>query len=208
MLKRKIFQILLAFAGIIFFLAFPRNILASEGTAEVVSTTPDKTYRCFVASLRMQNLEYKILFSCRDLIYPADENIFNYVLWAQPIDGDRPIRLGTLGLGKGELGTKTSFTSLFVTIEESPNPRNPSDRVVMRGNVKPVEILREEKFQTPTPSLEEIRKTEEEATKAKTPEKLSTRQKLSLALRRAGVAALLASVAIIGLIFVITRSRS
>src|SRR3989344_3310400 len=91
---------------------------ASEGTVELRSTTVEP-YRCWAASVRMQNQEYRIPFTCKYLIYPADENIFNYVVWATPKEGGNPIKLGTLGLGKGEFKTKKSFTGLFVTTETS-----------------------------------------------------------------------------------------
>ena len=95
----------LTIAGL-FFLA--EKVRASEGTVELRSTTVEP-YRCWAASVRMQNQEYRIPFTCKYLIYPADENIFNYVVWATPKEGGNPIKLGTLGLGKGEFKTKKSF---------------------------------------------------------------------------------------------------
>ena len=178
---------------------------ASEGTVELRSTTGEP-YRCWAASVRMQNQEYRIPFTCKYLIYPADENIFNYVVWATPKEGGNSVKLGTLGLGKGEFKTKKTFTGLFVTTEASKETKTPQGQTVMKGEVTDVEFLEEAATPTPTPGEEEEVVPEEE--KVETPEQtLSTRQKLLLALRRAGIAALIALVAIIGLIFVVTRSR-
>ena len=76
----------------------------------------------------------------------------------------------------------------------------------MKGEIKEVEFLEEAATPTPTPAEEEEAVSEEEKVEAPV-QALSTRQKLLLALRRAGIAALVALVAIIGLIFVVTRSR-
>lgn len=184
-----------------------RNAIASEGTIELRSTGSE-SYRCFVASIRMKDLEYRIPFSCRNLIYPADENIFNYILWATPIEGGNPVKLGALALGKGEFKTKTTFSSLFVTIERSSETKTPTGRVVMRGEVKPIKFLEEVETPTPTPSKKEAEEiTPGEEVMEEPQQELSTRQKFLLALRRAGIAALFALVALIGLIFVITRAR-
>ncbi|KKQ52269.1 hypothetical protein A2865_02355 [Candidatus Woesebacteria bacterium RIFCSPHIGHO2_01_FULL_39_17] len=192
----------LTIAGL-FFLA--EKVRASEGTVELRSTTVEP-YRCWAASVRMQNQEYRIPFTCKYLIYPADENIFNYVVWATPKEGGNPIKLGTLGLGKGEFKTKKSFTGLFVTTEMSKETKTPQGQTVMKGEIKEVEFLEEAATPTPTPAEEEEAVSEEEKVEAPV-QALSTRQKLLLALRRAGIAALVALVAIIGLIFVVTRSR-
>ncbi len=184
---------------------FAKITSASEGTIELRSTTQEK-YKCFAASLRMQNLEFEIPFSCRNLIYPVDDTIFNYVVWAQPLEaGKDPIRLGTLGLGKGKFKTKTPFSALFVTVEARGDTKTPSGKVVMRGTVKPIEFLEkeEEEIPTPSPTLSPERpQPQEEA-----PKVLSTREKLVLAIKRAGLAALLALAGLIGLVFVITRSK-
>jgi hypothetical protein len=183
---------------------------ASEGTVEL-SSTSSEPYRCFVVSIRMKSLEYKIPFSCRNLIYPADENIFNYIMWATPEEGGNPVKLGALALGKGEFKTKTTFSDLFVTIERSAGTKTPTGRVVMRGDLLPIEFLEEVTTPTPTPeeeAEEEISPGDEGGEELEEPqEELTTRQKFVLALRRAGIAALFALIALIGLIFVITRSR-
>ncbi len=196
------FLVILFFASfLIVFLNSKREIKASEGTIELRSTT-EQDYRCFAASLRMQDLEFRIPYSCRNLIYPIDDSIFNYVVWAQPLEGGTgPVRLGTLGLGKGEFKTKTAFSGLFVTVEASANPRTPSGKIVMRGSVTPIKFLEEEKL---SPSPTQPQEIEEKPTATIQP--LSTREKFITAVRRAGLAAILALAGLIGLIFVITRS--
>jgi hypothetical protein len=89
----------------------------------------------------MQDLNYRVLVSCRDIIYPGGADIFNYVTWANPASGKAPIRLGEIGLGKVEFKVKEPFNTLFVTKERTENPKTPSGNVVMRGNVEVVSFL-------------------------------------------------------------------
>lgn len=190
------------------FLLFAVKINASEGTVELVSQTNEPT-KCYASSLRMQNQEYRILFSCRYLIYPVDETIFNYVMWATPKSGGNPIKLGALGLGKGEFKTKTPFTSLFVTTESKKDTKTPTGETVMRGNLEVIEFLGSEVTPTPTPSpeSEDGEQAEEKDQVEDVQKELTTREKLVLALKRAGIAALFALVALVGIIFVVSRSR-
>jgi hypothetical protein len=188
----------------LFFFIF-KNVKATEGTIELTSQT-NEPYKCYAASLRMQNLEYRILFSCRYLIYPVDETIFNYVMWATPRDGGNPLRLGALGLGKGEFKTKTPFSSLFVTTESKRDTKTPTGTVVMRGSVRAIEFLEVETAPSPVPSPDSEEEGEEIA-EEEVKQELTTREKLVLALKRAGIAALFALVALVGIIFVVSKSR-
>lgn len=197
-------MVILIFSAL--FLLFTGKAYASEGLVELESQT-DEPSRCFAASLRMQSSEYRILFSCRYIIYPVDENIFNYVMWANPVDGGKTIKLGALGLGKGEFKTKTPFDSLFVTTESKKDTKIPTGNVVMSGDVESIEFLGSETTPTPTPdpdAADELTGDEEELEEV---QQLTTREKLVLALKRAGIAALFALVALIGIIFVVSRSR-
>ena len=205
-MKRMIVKILTPFFVFTAFLFMANRTFASQGTIELVSQTKVPT-KCYAASLRMQNLEYRVLFSCQYIIYPVDETIFNYVMWAQPKNGDKAIRLGALGLGKGEFKTKTPFTSLFVTTESKKTAKTPSGTVVLRGNVQPIKFLEEELTPTPTPTSEEEEESAKEAKDEEVTQEMSTKDKLLLALKRAGIAALFALVALIGVIYVISRSR-
>lgn len=173
---------------------------ASEGTIELSSTTGEN-YRCFANSVLMPDQKYTILMSCRDLIYPVDGGVYVYALWANPASGGNPVHLGPLDIGKKEFRSDVSFSSLFVTTE-NPGYRTPAGRVVMRGNVHPVDFL-------DNPSVV-ISQPAEESSVTPTPypnTNLSAKDRLLLGLRRAGIVALIALVALIGLIFVITRSR-
>jgi hypothetical protein len=199
---------LVIFFSVIAFFLMPNLTKANEGIIEIISTTDD-VYRCWASSVRMQNQEYRIPFTCRNLIYPADDNVFNYVMWATPQNGGDTIKLGALGLGRGVFSTKRPFTNIFVTTERTRDVKTPQGNVVMRGNVESIEpFFQEGPTATPTPTPEgeeggqEVGEGEEEQ-----PQELTTREKFLLALRRAGIAALIALVALIGLIFVVTRSR-
>lgn len=179
---------------------------ASEGTVELESQTNEPT-RCYAVSLRMQNLEYRILFSCRYLIYPVDENIFNYVMWATPASGGNAVKLGAVGLGKGEFKTKTAFSSLFVTTESKKDTKIPTGNTVMFGDVQSIMFLEEELTATPTLSPDDEEEAEIGEEQEEVKQEMSTRDKLLLAFKRAGIAALFALVALIGIIFVVSRSR-
>lgn len=196
--------------SVFLFLFLAESVFASEGEIFLRSTTGE-TYRCWASSIRMQDGQFRISFSCRNLVYPAGENIFSYVAWAQPTDGGNTIRLGVLGLGKGIFTTRRAFTSMFVTTEENRDARNPTGQTVMRGVAEPIAFLEEAPTPTPAPGeqpgAEEPEQMQQEMAEEEMPEELTTREKLFLALRRAGLAALFALVALIGLIFVVTRSR-
>lgn len=190
---------------------YPRTTFASEGTVELRSTGTEP-YRCYAVSIRMQDPEYRILFTCKFILYPADENVFHYVAWATPEGNGRDVRLGTIGVGRGEFKTKNKFTSIYVTTEVNKDTRNPSGRVVMKGNVEPIGFMEEVKYYEPTPTMSteenqdnsELSVTPTEDTQNTT---TSTKDKIFTAFKRAGVAAVVAMVALAGLIFVITRSR-
>ncbi|MFV1917187.1 MAG: hypothetical protein ACC618_01735 [Patescibacteria group bacterium] len=173
---------------------------ASEGTSELRSTT-GQSFRCFVSSLLMQDQNYNILVSCRDLLYPAGDNIFEYMLWINPKDGGKAVKLGPLNRGKAQFRTKEAFLTLFVTTELNANVRSPGGNTVMTGTLSPITFLDRPTTPTPTPEGEEGQKAEEE-------QKPSSGPKLGLAIKRAGAAILLALVAIGGLIFVLTRPRA
>lgn len=197
-MKYKIFiSFILAFLSLFFIY---KKAYASEGIFELRSTTKENI-RCFVASLMMQDFNFRILVSCRDLIYPAEPTIFNYILWATPKEGGNSIKLGELGKGRVDFKTNKAFTSLFVTTEQNINTKSPGGNVVMRGSLQPITFL--ERPTTPTPSLAGQKEVSEE-TQA---QKLSTKDRLITGLKRAGLVSLLALVAVIGLVFVITRGR-
>lgn len=117
------------------------SVRASEGTAEIKSTIENGP-NCYTASVLMENFEYKVTLSCRNVIYPPSEDQFAYMLWAVPIEGGRTIKLGALGVGKGIYKTKDAFSELFVTSEGNDKVRSPSANVVARGLVDQIEILK------------------------------------------------------------------
>ncbi|OGM12707.1 hypothetical protein A3A76_04300 [Candidatus Woesebacteria bacterium RIFCSPLOWO2_01_FULL_39_23] len=184
------------------FLISKGSAFASEGTFELRSTN-DNTYRCFAASLQMQNLVYKVTVSCRDILYPVDNTIFSYILWANPADASAPVKVGALGLGKAQFDVKPAFTSLFVTTEENPNTKAPAGNVVMKGSIKPITFLEKPGSPAPTSGGDEETTTPEETPTPKS----SAKDRLLLGLKRAGLASGLALIAILGLVFVLTRPR-
>jgi len=138
-MKKVMFSIGLSLFFLIV-LVMPKNALASEGTVELRNTIGDNA-RCWASSVLMPDQTFKLLVSCRDVIYPGGTDIFNYTVWSNPISGGNPERLGELGVGKVELKTKNAFTGLFVTREKESRPRSPEGTVVMRGNVRDITFL-------------------------------------------------------------------
>lgn len=196
----KIFKynlfVILFIAGLIL---SAKTTFASEGTVELRSTT-DKDYRCFAVSLLMTTANYTINVSCRDLIYPPQPDLFAYVMWATPLEGNTTVKLGELGFGKAKFETKVAFSNLFVTTEINRGTRRPEGEVVMRGNVESIAFL--DRPTTPTPTLS-VPEGEGEPAQ----EELTTGQKLALALRRAGLVIFLALAATVGLVFILTRPK-
>lgn len=193
------------FVLLVLFILSKNSVLASDGTIELRSTTGDPS-RCYAASLLMEDWHYTVIVSCRDLIYPGEYGLVNYVLWTQPTDGSSPANLGLLGYGKATFRTLKAFSSLFVTIEGQVGGK-PTGRIVMNGTVNPVTFLERPSPVTPTPTPE-LKGDGETSQEKQDAQPTSTKDKLFLALKRAGIAALIALVALIGLIFVVTRARS
>jgi len=207
-MKKIIIVTVSTILSFVFLFSVVNKVKASEGTFELESTTRD-SFRCFAASLLLENRKYKVIITCRNLIYPPNEELFSYMLWANSASDDKNIKLGSLGIGKATFDTNKSFNRLFVTIEKDKKVRNPSGEIVMTGNLQKLEFL--ENIQSPTPTDESIdgeEVDEETQEKQDEPEQpLSTREKLLTGLRRAGLIAFFALVALIGLIFVVSRSR-
>lgn len=196
----KKFLSAIIFIALLFFTV--KTSFASEGTFELRSTD-NNNYKCFAASLQQQNLVYKILVSCRNIVFPVNDTIYTYIMWANPKDGSAAVKLGSIGLGRAEFATAKAFTSLFVTAEQNPGVRTPTGPVVMKGSIIPVSFL-EKPQPTQTPAEEGGSATVE--TPTPTPSS-SVRDRLLTGLKRAGLASGLALIAILGLVFVLTRPR-
>lgn len=186
--------------------AYTNITKASEGSFEIYSTQ-GQDMRCYAASIQMLDRKYNILVSCRDIIYPAQGEVFSYVVWVNPTNDGKPIRLGTLGLGRAFFKSNKPFDRIFVTTEAKKNPRSPSGTVVMEGFLEPIPLL--ERPTTPTPEPEEGLEGEAE-TAGEQPDKekqSTTRGRVVTGLRRAGLIIFVVLVTMVGLIFVITRTR-
>lgn len=193
----RILIIYLSFTAAFFLTA--KTSYASEGVVELRSTTGDN-YRCYTVSLQMLDLNYHLSVSCRDLLYPAGDEVFTYMVWANPSGEGKPIKLGELGFGRAQYKTKEPFSSLFVTTERDKRTKTPTGPVVMRGSANRIAFLEGPQ----TPILEEAAEAPSTATPSPSP---SARERLLTGLRRAGMVALFALAAVIGLVFVLTRPK-
>jgi hypothetical protein len=190
------------------FLACVSPARASEGTIELRSMTKD-SYRCYATSVLMQDFNYLVSVTCRDLIYPANDSILYYVLWGTPVGGGNPIRFTELGLGRVSFKTKSQFTKLFVTIETNPKARTPSSDVVMRGDLETIRFLERPISTTPTtaPVIDQNNITVTPTITEESTEALSTKDKLFIAMRRAGIVAGVVLVVLVGVVFAVTKSK-
>jgi hypothetical protein len=187
------------------------SVRAMEGTTELESITAED-YRCYAVSIQMMNWSYQILVTCRNLIYPAGDNIFQYVMWADPIEEGKPIRLGELGLGRASFRTKTSFSSLFVTTEINKRGKEPEGSTVMIGNVERIHFLDEPSpaqvldIGEGEPEISPTTATLTPTTPEERPESTDS-NRLVMGLRRAGIVIGIALITIVGIVFVLTRMR-
>lgn len=132
---------LLLGALLLFAMSFsPSNTFASEGFVELTNRVGEDA-RCWAPSVLMQDQNYNVLVSCRDIIYPGGVEVFDYVMWARPSAGGDPVRLGAIELGKKSFRTSTAYNALFVTKERSANPRSPEGPIVMQGTIQQVQLL-------------------------------------------------------------------
>ena len=142
--------------GLAIFFLSAGQASASEGIIQLRNTIGGQS-RCFAESVLMPDFNYTVLVSCRDLVYPVSSELLSYVLWASPIDGGSPIKLGDLSLGKVEFKTKTAFANLFATQERDNGVKNPGGPLVMRGSVEQIPLLQNPNLatepQTSTPPL-------------------------------------------------------
>lgn len=122
------------------FVGFSRQAAASEGIVELENREGTRA-RCYALSVIMTELNYNVLVTCRDIIYPGGTDVFHYVVWANQVDSDRNFKLGTLGLGKVLFETERPFTGLFVTKEKSSKVNSPTGPVVMQGQVRSIPLF-------------------------------------------------------------------
>jgi len=146
----------------------------------------------------MSDQDYKILVSCRDILYPGGTEVFHYVAWAQ--NNGNSTRLGELGLGKVEFETGNAFSSIIVTKESSSRPRNPQGTIVMRGNRQGITLL----DSTPdnVDSVNEMKIIVDQAEEVVVKKPNVFRQ-----IATGGFLAFLGLVAVMIIVFVITRAR-
>jgi len=75
-----------------------------------------------------------------------------YILWSNPIGlgkDSKPVLIGDIAFGDVSFNIQNSFSSLFITKEQTQSPNQPSNERVMEGGVKPVSFLEKE----PTPTI-------------------------------------------------------
>lgn len=203
MLKKIIFSLIL-FSGLMSFSA--QKAQASEGLFELRNKIGTDA-RCFAASVLMQDQQYKIVVSCRDILYPGGTEVFAYVVWATPTDGKNAFRLGTLGLGKVEFKTKTAFSNLFVTKEPDDRPKSPTGQLIMEGSRQIISLLDGSGATNSSNTNNKPNElmTEPTATPTASPEAAQSGTNVFRIIAAGGIIAFLALFGIVLVVFVITR---
>lgn len=197
----KLVKFLLSLTFLIFgVFAFSKTLNASEGTAELRSVT-DRNYRCFVTSILNESQTYKMLFTCRDLIYPPEPDKFAYMAWGTPIEGNNPVRFGELGKGKASFETRSAFSDIYVTIEKDGGVRKPEGQTVMRGSVEPIEFLGNGTSFTPTKAPQVTK------TPTATQNEPSVGQKLLTTFSRVVLVIFIVIIVIVGVVIFLSRIR-
>jgi hypothetical protein len=135
------FKKVLVGAVAVVFLGIASPVKASEGVVELNNTVGESS-RCFAASILMSDYTYRILMSCRDLVYPVGENVLKYYVYAVPREGKKDVRLGDLGLGKAQFNSRGAFYSLYVVREKAAiGTQKVQQTVIMKGNVSKIKFL-------------------------------------------------------------------
>lgn len=179
---------------------------ASEGVFNLRNIVGENA-RCTSYSVLMQDNNFNILTSCRDILYPGGTSVFNYVLWATPIGGGNPFRLGTLGLGKVFYKTKTPFANLFVTKETEERPRNPVGPTVMSGSLEVNSFLDKPSSATPASPTTGSELGEPVVTPTPSPTPAAGGSNIGRIFAFGGVLGLIALFGVVLVIFVLTRRR-
>lgn len=203
--------------GVILSLSFIsiQSVSASEGIAELRPSN-NRSNRCHVTSGKVGS-NFEILVICRDLIYPnVDVPLAsNYILWANPTNGSKVIKLGALGNGNKVFKSqaRNPFNSLFVTAEPNTNPQEPLGNVVMRGEIRAIPFLAgsgdfqidEENTISVTPSIESVDEVEDITEVDESENNTSTTSKI---LRWVGIfASIILLIALVSFVVVIAKSR-
>ncbi|MCX7928618.1 MAG: hypothetical protein N2558_02950 [Patescibacteria group bacterium] len=175
------------------------------------SLTTD-SYRCYSTSILMQDSNYLVSVTCRNLKYPADNSILYYILWATPTNESPPIKLAELGLGRISVKTKIPFKNLFVTIENDPKAKYPTGKMVMKGDIEPISFLEPNIKESVTPTNVNLNLTNTETYSAQnqeqvTKEKSNPKEKLFSAMQRASIVAAIVLVILVGIIFAVSKAK-
>lgn len=120
-------------------LLLAKNANASEGTA--LLTSPDNDARCFLASVLVDEGDYQIVMTCRNLTTPPDANRLFYHVWGRRKGAaeSQQSKTGGLKFGKGayfSLGdisggklnsrAREAFEEVLVTAETESGVNQPS----------------------------------------------------------------------------------
>lgn len=80
---------------------------------------------------------YRITGRCSGLVYPYQERVSQYVLWAIPDGETEPKRIDNIEVGMFDGQFSKTFSKVFITPEGDSSPRQPSEIVIASGDLQP-----------------------------------------------------------------------
>lgn len=140
------------FALGIFFLVGVSGVSANEGTTLLVG---DKTNgRCFVASVLVDEGDYRVLVTCENLTLPPSSEKLFYHVWAKKASAAASTKgtatllgrgsylsFGDLTNGKLAARAREAFTDVLITSEKESNPSGPNlTAIVVSGTIQSIDF--------------------------------------------------------------------
>jgi hypothetical protein len=154
------------FTSLIFLLLGAETAWANEGVASL--SGPDTNAQCFSASVLVDEEDYRLVMTCRNLIVPPETERLFYYAWArrvgaEPVEGERTglagfgrgafIPLGGITRGKLSARIREAFEEVLITAETVARPREPNlDETVVSGLMQPISFEEVTEVLQPTPT--------------------------------------------------------
>jgi len=142
-------------------LSLPKTVSANEGLVNLRNDGADGA--CFAASVYVDGV-YRILATCRDLKIALSPEKNRYVLWVETEEGKNR-RIGEITNGKLSVSVDDKFSKMFVSAETDAYTNKPSEDILLRGDLTPINFGKTTGMPivTPTPTqTKEISKVSEQ----------------------------------------------
>lgn len=154
MMRRILATLIFAISTLI--VAGLEKVSANEGTAVLLSDSVNA--RCFVASVFVDEGDYRILLTCENLTLPPSSEKLFYHVWAKKASAVQTtgapakpggkfltrsiyLSLGNLQNGKLSVRAREAFTDVFITAEKESDSSEPTlPSMVVSGTIQPIDF--------------------------------------------------------------------